>query len=255
MSGGHAHGLFWHGESRLHDVAPQCKIVAAALFVVAVVLTPPRQLWAFALYVLLLGVAIDLSRVAATFIIRRMSVGIPFLLFALALPFFGGGPRTEVLGILVTSEGSWAALNIVMKAGFGIACCVLLTATTSMAELLKGFARLRFPRLMIAIAGFMIRFGDLTTGEMRRMRTARLSRGYDPTWWWETRALAASIGMLFIRSFERGERVYLAMLSRGYRGEMPDLANDKAAPSDWLRASILSFPAAIICLVALGVQA
>lgn len=254
MSGGHAHGLYWHGNSRLHDLAPQCKIVAAGLFIVAVVLTPAEQLWAFALYVLLLAVAIDRSRVAVTFIIRRMSLGIPFLLFALALPFLGDGPRTEVLGIDVSSEGSWAALNLVMKAGFGIACSILLTATTSMADLLKGFARLRAPRTMIAIAGFMIRFGDLTTGEVRRMRTARLSRGYDPAWWWETRALATSIGTLFIRSFERGERVYLAMVSRGYRGDMPELAHDKAAPSDWLRTSVLSLPAAIISITALGVQ-
>ena len=254
MSGGHAHGLYWHGESRLHDLAPQCKIVAAGLFIAAVVLTPPQQLWAFALYVALLGVAIDLSRVGVPFIVRRMSFGIPFLLFALALPFLGDEPRTEVLGFQVSSEGSWDAINLVMKGGFGLACCVLLTATTSMADLLKGFARLRFPKVMIAIAGFMVRFGDLTTGEMRRMRTARLSRGYDPAWWWETRALAASIGTLFIRSFERGERVYLAMVSRGYRGEMPDLANNEAAPWEWLRASIVSLPAAIICLIALGVH-
>ena len=254
MSGGHAHGLYWHEESRLHDLAPQCKIVAAGLFIVSVVLTPPQQLWAFALYILLLGVAIDLSRVAVPFIIRRMSFAIPFLVFAMALPFLGDGPHTEILGVDVSSEGSWDALNLVMKGGFGIACCILLTAATSMADLLKGFARLRFPRVMIAIAGFMIRFGDLTTGEMRRMRTARLSRGYDPAWWWETRALAISVGTLFIRSFERGERVYLAMVSRGYRGEMPELASNKAGPWDWLRASILCLPAAIICFVALGVH-
>jgi cobalt/nickel transport system permease protein len=254
VSGGHAHGLLWHEESRLHDLAPQCKLVAAGLFIVAVVLTPPQQLWAFALYVLLLGVAIDLSRVAVAFILRRMSFGIPFLLFAITLPFLGDAPHTEILGVGVSSEGAWDALNLVMKGGFGIATCVLLTATTSMADLLKGFARLRAPRTMIAIAGFMIRFGDLTTGEMRRMRTARLSRGYDPAWWWETRALAASIGTLFIRSFERGERVYLAMVSRGYSGEMPEQASIEAAPRDWLRVSIVVLPAAVICLIALGVH-
>ena len=147
MSGGHAHGLYWHEESRLHDLAPHCKIVAAGLFIGAVVLTPPQQLWAFGLYISLLGMAIDLSRVAVAFIIRRMSFGIPFLLFAMALPFLGDGPRTEILGIDVSSEGSWDALNLVMKGGFGIACCVLLTATTSMADLLRGFARLRAPRI------------------------------------------------------------------------------------------------------------
>jgi cobalt/nickel transport system permease protein len=69
--------------------------------------------------------------------------------------------------------------------------------------------------------GFMVRFLEVVTTEMRRMRIARESRGFtarNPRHW---PVLARSAGALFIRSYERGERVHLAMLSRGYTGKLP----------------------------------
>jgi cobalt/nickel transport system permease protein len=68
--------------------------------------------------------------------------------------------------------------------------------------------------------GFMIRYVDVVSDEMRRMRIARESRGFtarDPRHW---PVVARSLGALFIRSYERGERVHLAMVSRGYTGSL-----------------------------------
>ncbi|MDQ5815233.1 MAG: cobalt ECF transporter T component CbiQ [Actinomycetota bacterium] len=254
MSGAHAHGLFWHGSSRVHALPPQCKIAAAGIFVLAVVLTPPQQVWVFAVYLLLLAAVIDRSRVRASFIARRMTFALPFLLFALTLPFVGGGPPLELLGVHLSLEGTWAAFSIVTKGSFGIACSILLGATTSMADLLRGFARLGLPRTLIAIAGFMIRYGDLMTGEMKRMRIARLSRGYEPSWWWESRALASSVGTLFIRAFERGERVHFAMLGRGFSGTMPDLDGIGATSRDWLGSLVVPLLAASMCALSVAVD-
>ncbi len=75
----------------------------------------------------------------------------------------------------------------------------------------------------------MVRYGDVIADELRRMRTARLSRGFEargPRHWG---VLAKSAGALFIRSYERGERVHLAMLSRGYTGSMPPALGDGPA--------------------------
>ena len=87
-----------------------------------------------------------------------------------------------------------------------------------MPEFLRGFERLHMPRAFTSTLSFMIRYLDVIADEMRRMQVARESRGYDPRWIWQAKAVAASAGALFIRSYERGERVYLAMLSRGYDG-------------------------------------
>ena len=72
------------------------------------------------------------------------------------------------------------------------------------------------PDLLVQIMGFMVRYLEVVTGELQRMRVARASRGFDarnPRHW---PVLARSAGALFIRSYERGERVHLAMISRGH---------------------------------------
>ena len=77
------------------------------------------------------------------------------------------------------------------------------------------------PTTLVQIMAFMIRYLSVVTEELRRMHVARVSRGFEarnPRHW---PVLAKSFGALFIRSYERGERVHLAMLSRGYTGKMP----------------------------------
>jgi cobalt/nickel transport system permease protein len=250
LSGGHAHGLFVHSDSLVHRLPPQCKLGAAFGFVLVAVVTPREAFWAFGLYSLMLIAIARIADVRLRFIARRLAFGAPFLLFALCLPLLASGERIEVLGIGLAREGLWSAWNIVAKASLGLAASILLGASTPMAEILYGLERLRCPKVIVSIAGFMVRYGDLITGEMRRMKIARESRGYNPRWIWQARALGAGIGTLFIRSYERGERVYLAMVSRGFAGSMPVLHSGPASPAQWALA--LSFPvsAAAVALLA-----
>ena len=191
-----------------------------------------------------------LAQVSPWFVAKRLVVETPFVLFAVFLPLIGRGERLDVLGVTLSINGLWAAWNILIKATLGLATTVLLGATTPIAEILHGLEHLRMPRLMTAIAGFMVRYADVITGELARMRIARESRGYDPRWFWQARAIASSAGTLFIRSFERGERVYLAMVSRGYTGAMP-LDHDPTVPvSRWAAALALPVLASVVAAVA-----
>ena len=119
-------------------------------------------------------------------------------------------------------SGLWAAWNILIKATLGLMATIVVSSTTPMADLLRGLERLHLPHAFTSIAGFMIRYLDVIAAEAQRMRVARDSRAYDPRWIWQAKAFGASAGALFIRSYERGERVYLAMLSRGYTGRLPE---------------------------------
>jgi cobalt/nickel transport system permease protein len=226
----------------VHRLAPQCKVAATVLFVFAVVATPREAVWAFALDAVLLAVVAAIAHVRAGFILRRLVFEVPFLLFAVFLPLIGQGERVEVLGLSLSVEGLWGAWNILIKGTLGVAASVLLAATTTVPELLRGLDRLHLPKVLTAIMGFMIRYGEVITGEMRRMRIARLSRGHDPRWIWQARAVASSAGALFIRSFERGERVHVAMLARGYTGVMPEINDGGSDEARWWLA--LSVPAA-----------
>jgi len=222
MSGSHAgHGLYRPGGSVVHRLAPEVKIAAAVLLTLAIVLTPRTAVSAFAAYLGLIAVVAALARVGPLWLARHATIEAPFVLLAVLLPFTAPGPDTRVLGVALSVEGLWQGWNIVAKGTLGVLVSLLLAATTTPRDLILGLARLRCPDVLVQIASFMIRYLQVLTDEARRMRIARLSRGYDPRFLWQARAFATGIGALFLRAYERGERVYVAMLARGYTGRLP----------------------------------
>jgi cobalt/nickel transport system permease protein len=221
MGAGHGHKLHYHGHSPVHRAAAHLKILALLGFMVLVVATPRDWYAAFGLYLAGLVVVIGVSRVPPSYLLRRTVVEIPFLLFAVLLPFVARGPQTEVLGVTVSQHGLEAGVALLVKGTLGVLASLTLAATTEPQDLLAGLERLRLPNQLVQIMSFMVRYLDVVTGEMQRMRIAREARGFtarDPRHW---PVLARSAGALFIRSYERGERVHLAMLARGYTGRMP----------------------------------
>ncbi len=255
MGGGHAglDALRVDVTSPVHRLAPEVKIVATVAFVFAVVATPREAVWAFgADAAVLLGVVVA-ARLPGGLVARRMRIELPFLAFAALMPFTGGGPRLDVLGLSLSEPGLWASWNIVVKGTLGVAASIVLAATTPVADLLRGFDRLRVPRVVTAIAGFMVRYLAIVTGEAHRMHVARQSRGYDPRWLWQARGVAATAGTLFVRSYERGERVYLAMLARGYDGAMPPPLDHGTPPgTQWLAGAAVPLAAWAAAMTALA---
>ncbi|HEX9774279.1 MAG TPA: cobalt ECF transporter T component CbiQ [Actinomycetota bacterium] len=235
MGAGHVGGLYHDADGPLHRLPAHVKTAALLAFVVAVVATPREAFWAFGAHAILLVGLWAIGRIPPGFVGKRMLIETPFLLFAIALPFVARGPRVEVLGMALSSDGLWAAWNILAKATLGLGATLTLAATTPLPSIIRGLERLRVPRVITSVAAFMIRYLDLLADELHRMKIARLSRGYDPRWLWQARAIAATAGTLFIRAFERGERVYLAMVSRGYAGSMPSLDSGGAGAGEWTR--------------------
>ena len=217
MGAGHGHKLHFHGHSPVHRAPAHLKIVALVAFMLVVVATPREWYAAFAVYLAVLLVVIAVSRVPVGYLARRMVVEVPFVVFAALMPFVATGPQVEVLGVSVSEAGLLGAWGLLVKGTLGVLASLTLAATTEPSELLRGLERLRMPPLIVQIMGFMIRYLDVVTGEMGRMTVAMRSRGCDPRSPRHWPAMARSLGALFVRSYERGERVHLAMLSRGHR--------------------------------------
>jgi cobalt/nickel transport system permease protein len=250
VSGSHAHALYYHGHSAVHRLAPETKLVAQVLFVLTVVATPREAFWAFGLYACIVLAAAAAAAIPIGFLLRRLAIEVPFVAFAFFLPLVGQGERVDVLGISLSVEGLWGAWNILAKATIGVMASALLASTTTTAEFLTGFDRLHVPRALTSIASFMVRYMDVIADDVRRMRIARLSRGFEGRWIWQARAIGQTAGALFIRAYERGERVYLAMLSRGYAGTMPEIGEVRATPRQWLTALAPTFVALPVCVLA-----
>lgn len=251
MGAGHAHALYVHEHSVLHRLAPETKIAALFVFVLSVAVTPREAVWAFAIYAFLMVTLIATSRVGFRFVLIRLAGVLPFVVFAFLIPFIASGEQVEILGVSVSREGLWGAWNILAKAVIGATASIVLAATTEVPEILRGMSVLKVPTVLISIAGFMIRYLELIVEELGRIRVAMTARGFDARWLWQARPIATSAGAMFIRSYERGERVHSAMLARGFTGAMPDLDARRAHVSDWVKASLLPVIGVVIALVAM----
>jgi len=221
MGAAHGHLLHYHGHSPLHRAPAAAKIVTLVVFMLIVVATPRPAYLVHGLYAVLLLAAITLARVPVTYLFPRLVIELPFVVYALVVPFVAAGPRIDVLGLSLSRTGLVDAFGLLAKATLGVLAGLLLAATTEPTDLLRGLERLRLPAPLVQIMSFMLRYLDVIGDELRRLRLAALSRGFgprDPRHW---PVLAASLGALFIRSFERGERVYQAMIARGYQGRLP----------------------------------
>jgi cobalt/nickel transport system permease protein len=129
----------------------------------------------------------------------------------------------QVGPLSVSEQGLETFALVTVKATIGALSAILLGATTSFPDILHGLERLRMPRLLTVIAAFMYRYVFVIVDEARRMRSALAARAYRPRHLGQVAAIGRLVTALFLRSYERGERVYLAMLARGYAGTMPRL--------------------------------
>lgn len=243
--------LYLPGDSLVHRLPAHVKLVAAISFVFIVVATPPQYFAAFAGYALLLVAVLVVARLPLRRVLPRLLVETPFVVFALLLPFVGRPPEVEVAGFALSEPGLLAAWNILAKATLGIGVSITVAATTRSRDLLDGLARLRVPSLLVEIASFMLRYVQVVSDQWHRMSLARASRGFATKGVRSWPIIARSMGTLFIRSYERGERVHLAMLSRGYTGSMPLATATPAAPAQWATALALPVAAALVLTVAL----
>jgi cobalt/nickel transport system permease protein len=226
------------------------KLLALLAFLIVVVATPREAFWAFGVYALLLGIVASVAGIGPRFIVPRMAVEIPFVVFALLLPFIAVGEKVDVLGIPMSEAGLLGAWNILAKGTLGVVASILLAATTEPRDIILGLQRLRVPQTMVQIMAFMIRYADVVGDDMRRMRIARESRAFEGRSLAHLKVVAQSAGALFIRSYERGERVHLAMLSRGYDGRLPAFNAPAASMRSWATAATLPVCAALVALTA-----
>lgn len=246
----HGHALHFHGHSPVHRLPAHVKIVVLVGYVLAVVATPRGVFWPYAAHLLALAGAVAVSRVPLGHLAKRLVIEVPFVVFALVLPFVAAGPRTAIGPVEVSQPGLEAAAALLAKGTLGVLASLLLAATTEPRDIVAGFEKLRLPQPLVQIMGFMLRYTEVVAADLGRMRVARESRGFRARSVRQWPALGATLGTLFIRSYERGERVHLAMLSRGYTGRLPTPRPLTATGSQWAASGVLPIACGLVSAAA-----
>jgi len=245
---------FHEADSLLHRLDPRVKVVVTTLFILSNALLPDGAWAAFGLSWIVLLWANHLSNLGVEFTFKRSFIALPFALAAISAIFSPlGSPLADwsigPLRLIPTDYGLIKFGSILLRSWLSVQAAILLVATTRFPDMIHAFEHLRVPAVLTTIVSFLYRYLFVLTDEVMRLLRARQSRSaavaHPPgeaglksgrSVVWRAKVTGNMAGQLFLRSYERSDRIYNAMLARGYTGQMRTLHPHVMQNSDWVFA-------------------
>lgn len=209
-------------KSIIHSLDPRVKFIFTILFILFIITSRDNDYIRFIIYFSIILIIILLSKIPLNYIFLRSLVIIPFALII------------SIFNIFFRENGLNIFYNIVIKSFLSILSLILLSSTTNFTNLLKGFEKMHFPYIFIQMLSFMYRYIFVIMDEMMRLKVARDSRYFGGRFFNQIKVFGNIIGLLFIRSYERGERIYNSMLSRGFDGSINTMNDLRLTSKDFI---------------------
>lgn len=236
------------GSSLIHAADPRLKLVLTLAFILTASLTPPA---AWPVYLLLLALILSveiLSGLGIGYVLKRALLALPFVLAALPLIFTVEGRALVSLPLggwilTVSAEGVARFVSVALKSWLSLQAAIVLASCTQFPDLLVAMRAIRIPRLLVAMFGLTWRYLFVLADEALRLMRARAARSGEGAGAgarsggsvaWRARVTGGMAGSLFLRGFERSDRIYVAMLARGYDGEVRALPLPAFTAAHWL---------------------
>ena len=219
-------------DSFLHRLDPRVKVLVTAVFIVSNALLPDGAWFAFGFAWLFLLLCNLLSKLGYAYSLKRSIIALPFALIAITVLFsIPGKPLSSFffLGMTftITDAGLLRFVSILIRSWLSVQMAILLVAVTRFPDLIHALEHLRVPAILTTIIAFLYRYLFVLTDEVFRLLRARESRSGAVTGsqsgggvLWRAKIAGNMSGQLFLRSYERSDRIYNAMLARGYAGRL-----------------------------------
>lgn len=244
----------------LASLDPRSKILLACGFILTLSLLPSGEFLLYGLLLAALIISAFFSGCSPAYLVRRSVIALPFALAAVTLLFTIPGETLltlPVFGIDISVDGAIRFASIVVRSWISVQAAILLVILTKFTDLMWGLQGLHTPSILVSIAGFTFRYLDVLRNEASRLRTARQARSATMSGsrsggslLWRARVTGWMVGSLMIRSMERSERIYSAMLARGYSGEVKTLTRFELKARDYWSIVIATTTAVGVILVA-----
>jgi len=231
-----------YGETVMHRLDPRAKVIATGLFLVTVVSFPKYDVAGLVPFLLFPVLAAALGDIPIGFILRKVLIVSPFAVFVgIFNPLLDTRTVAVVAGLPV-SAGWLSFASILAKFALTVSAALLLVATTSFPGVCHALRRLGCPAIFVSQLLFLYRYLFVLAEEAMRIVRARNLRSFGGRGRGAS-VFARLVGILLIRTLDRAERIYRAMLSRGFAGDLPTLRNSRAGSGD------LAFAAATAILL------
>lgn len=230
---------YQRGSSFVHQRDPRIKLVCLVLFVLCASLLPVAAWFSYGVLFMATLVVARFSGLGWAYALRRSFVALPFMLAAIFLPFtLPGQPLFSIGPFTASLEGTLRLASIVLKSWISVQMAILLAATTPFPDIVWALRALRVPATLVGIIGFMYRYIAVLGDEASRLIRARSSRAANGdgrsggSLVWRGRVAGGMVGNLGLRAFERSERIYAAMVARGFSGEIRTLTPPQIGDQD-----------------------
>jgi len=233
-------------ESQVHHLDPRIKVVVTVAYILSNAILPDGSWLAFGLAWLFLLLANDLANLGLGFTLRRSAIALPFAVVAVSAVFSPLGEPLAVwdlgfITLIPTDFGLIRFISIILRSWLSVQIAILLVATTQFPDLIHALEHLRLPKTLTTIIAFLFRYLFVLTNEVFRILRAREARSAGlpgirkgGTLGWRIKTTGSMAGQLFLRSYERSDRIYQAMISRGYTGHIRTLNPHQIQNRDWL---------------------
>lgn len=220
-------------DTPVHRLDARAKIITSIAFIVAVMSFPRYEISALTPYFLYPLVLILLGRIPPGCIIRKALVAAPFALaIGIFNPFFDRAPAI-VIGSFVISGGWLSFASIILRFLLTVSAALVLVACTGMYRLAEGLERICLPRIFVVQLLFLYRYLFVVADEGSRMMRGLEVRTCGPARL-SYHVYGSLVGHLLLRSMARAERIYRAMVARGFSGEIKVMRQTSFQPADWI---------------------
>jgi len=242
--------VYQASQSIIHKLDPRVKILGAVGIILSNVLLPDGAWLAFGISFIALVIMVLLAGIAVSFVLKRSLVALPFVLVAITILFTLPGEPLVSFNIFswhltITDAGLLRFTSILVRAWISVQAAIILTATTRFPDIGHGLRHLKIPLVLIAILSFMYRYLFVLSEEATRLIQARAARSASlpdspkPPVRWQAKNAGNMVGQLFLRSYERSDRVYNAMVARGFQGQFLTLTPHTMVSADWFGLAII----------------
>jgi len=257
----HLDDQYQAGTTIIHRLDPRTKVVLTFFFILTVSLLPFGTFIAYLVLFALLMATTVLSHLEPTYVLKRSVVALPFALAAITLPFTIPGEPLITLpflgGLVISQAGTIRFLSIVIKSWLSLQMAIILVAVTPFPAILWALRALHLPAPLIAIVSLMYRYLFVLVDEVARLLRARAARSATAdgarsggSLVWRGQVAGRMAGSLMLRSFERSERIYNAMVARGYQGQLLSLTHGHLQALDFVVGGATVVTLLIILLLA-----
>lgn len=195
--------------------APEAKLVGLLAFLLVVAVTPPDRPLALAAQGSIAVAAAVVALVDPRALLRRLVIDIPLVVLAATYAIAGHGDRISVFGLSLSSAGLRVGLALLGKATIGIVAVSAMAAATTVTEIVGGLRRLRVPGWLCDLVGLAARQVGVLGDDIGRVCLAAAVRAGGGGRRRQAAAATRALGVSFVRSIERVDRLQIAAEARG----------------------------------------